>query len=187
MLEKILAAIAKLDHTNPSHWIADGSPKLEAVRLFAGDQSITREDVAAAAPDAKRKTGDSDAPAGTVQPSVVSTSETEQGKPLTGADAVAAAQQRVADAAKRKTEADQEYAAAVRAVDALIENNALPAESFAEQHAQYREAQMAKLEDRKKRIDALRGVPLKDLLPTATPLDISFRRKTGFGMKRPGT
>lgn len=43
--EKITEALTKLDPTNDNHWTAEGAPRLETLRMLAGDPSISREDV----------------------------------------------------------------------------------------------------------------------------------------------
>lgn len=50
MFEKILTALKSLDHKNDDHWTADGQPRLDVLKAAAGDQSVTREAVVAAAP-----------------------------------------------------------------------------------------------------------------------------------------
>ncbi len=58
------AALARLDHKNPKHWMADGRPQLDMIRAFLGDRSITSEMVAATgyvrkrAPEPKKFTDD---------------------------------------------------------------------------------------------------------------------------------
>jgi hypothetical protein len=52
--KKILDAVNQLDPTNDNHWTADGLPRLETVRMFASDSSLTREQVEQAAPGVKR-------------------------------------------------------------------------------------------------------------------------------------
>lgn len=47
---KILDAVRQLDPTNDNHWTTDGLPRLETVRMLAGDASISRDAVEAAAP-----------------------------------------------------------------------------------------------------------------------------------------
>jgi hypothetical protein len=44
------AALRQLDPKNDNHWTSDGLPRLETVRLMAGDAHLTREAVTAAAP-----------------------------------------------------------------------------------------------------------------------------------------
>lgn len=50
----IKAALAKLDVSNDNHWTQDGAPRLDTVKMFAGDQSLTRDAVTAAAPGFSR-------------------------------------------------------------------------------------------------------------------------------------
>lgn len=56
MNDKILDALKKLDVENANHWTTDGLPRLETVRMLAGNQSITREQVSLAAPGFTRTT-----------------------------------------------------------------------------------------------------------------------------------
>lgn len=48
--EQIQAALAKLGLNNDNHWTADGLPRLDTVKMLAGDQSLTRDAVTAASP-----------------------------------------------------------------------------------------------------------------------------------------
>lgn len=50
----ILEALKALDTKNDNHWTADGLPRLDTVKMMAGDQSITRDQVSAAAPGFQR-------------------------------------------------------------------------------------------------------------------------------------
>jgi hypothetical protein len=52
--EQILAALQKLDVNNDGHWTQDGLPRLETVRLFAGNQALTRDNITAASPEFTR-------------------------------------------------------------------------------------------------------------------------------------
>lgn len=54
-MDKIIAALLQLNPKNDNHWMADGLPKLESVRFFAADQSITLEQVTAAKPGFTRE------------------------------------------------------------------------------------------------------------------------------------
>lgn len=53
--EKILAALARLDHGNDDHWLDDGAPKTGIVQRLADDQTIRRQDIEAAAPGFRRR------------------------------------------------------------------------------------------------------------------------------------
>jgi hypothetical protein len=44
------AALMKLDASNDNHWTADGQPRLDTVKMLAGNPAITRDQVEAAAP-----------------------------------------------------------------------------------------------------------------------------------------
>lgn len=52
--QAIIAALQKLDPSNDNHWTGDGLPRLDTVKLNAGDQSLTREDVTKAWPEFSR-------------------------------------------------------------------------------------------------------------------------------------
>lgn len=56
---KITEALRGLDQTNDNHWTATGQPRLETVRMLAGDQSISRDDVDNAAKDFNRQSASS--------------------------------------------------------------------------------------------------------------------------------
>jgi hypothetical protein len=48
-MQKVLDALARLDHDNDDQWLSDGTPKLSAVQKLANDQTIKRRDIEAAA------------------------------------------------------------------------------------------------------------------------------------------
>jgi hypothetical protein len=45
MSDKTKEALAKLDPENDNHWTTDGSPRMETVRMLAGNPALTREDI----------------------------------------------------------------------------------------------------------------------------------------------
>lgn len=62
---KISEALRKLDPENDNHWTTTGQPRLETVRMVAGDQTISREDVDGADKDFDRNAArNAPAPAG---------------------------------------------------------------------------------------------------------------------------
>lgn len=68
MSDKILEALKQMDVGNDTHWTADGLPKLETVRFFASDQSLSREDISNVAPKFKRANPSLDAADDPVNP-----------------------------------------------------------------------------------------------------------------------
>lgn len=69
-MSKTIAALQQLDPKNDNHWTSDGLPRLETVRLMAGDSQLTREAVSAAIPGftrAKAVPAQAPAPAGSEQ------------------------------------------------------------------------------------------------------------------------
>ena len=53
--QKITDALKMLDHANAEHWTDDGLPRTSVVQKLAGDSTIKRGDIQAAAPDFARK------------------------------------------------------------------------------------------------------------------------------------
>lgn len=53
--QKLADAVSKLDLANDNHWTADGLPRVETLRLVAGEPSITRDNVTAALPSVTRQ------------------------------------------------------------------------------------------------------------------------------------
>lgn len=53
---KILTALQQLDVANDNHWTADGQSRIDTVKLLAGDATLTRADIDAAAPGFNRST-----------------------------------------------------------------------------------------------------------------------------------
>ncbi len=82
-INTILDALGKLDPSNDNHWTADGLPKVETVRLYAGSQSIGREEITAANPTFNRAVAAQAAlPAEGAEPEApAETVVTEQGEP----------------------------------------------------------------------------------------------------------
>lgn len=52
----IKEALESLDHTDDSHWIKSGLPRMGVIEELVGDKSITRQDVTAADPEFCRQT-----------------------------------------------------------------------------------------------------------------------------------
>lgn len=215
MTKLIAAALAQLDHANDQHWTGDGLPRLETVRFFAGDSSITREAVTAAAPGFVRgaaapaagetgagapqtapegagsteapsvapapaqgpSQGDSDAEAGPEIAGEGSDTEAQAGKP--SEDAMEAAISALNAARGRKAEAERDYAAASAAVDALVKAIESTREdaNVATAVSGYLKSQQAIREERTRRMQALKGINLRDILPQKSPLDDALRKR----------
>ena len=214
--EKILAGLQKLVRENDNHWTQDGKPRLEAVRLLAGDQSLSREDIDAAAPGFSRQQqaasegGDQpleqntsaesmapleaakiqehvDAAAGTIPPAGDAPSALQPESAPEAAGKVEAAQRRLDVARQRKKEADQEFTTAQAELDALIVAGEIPEETFSEQYQRHQKAQQERLAERARQIEALKGIDLKAIIPRKAPIDQAYARKNGRGTQRPGS
>lgn len=104
------------------------------------------------------------------------------------ADPELAAAQRAHDAAlARKAEADREVAATGKALDVLLEAReaAGQAANAGSPFAAYLKAQTKLLQERGAKMQALRGVDLKSILPTRAPIDDALRRRNTRGTQRP--
>lgn len=89
MSEKITNALSKLDSGNDNHWTSEGFPRLDTVRLLAGDGAITRDLINATVPGFNRaNTKAVQAPA--QQPAPVGTLVVESA-PAAGTQALAVA------------------------------------------------------------------------------------------------
>ena len=54
-MSKILEALSKLDVANDNHWTGDGLPRIDTVRMLAGNPGIGRDDITKEAPDFSRQ------------------------------------------------------------------------------------------------------------------------------------
>jgi hypothetical protein len=217
MTKAIQEALRQLDPNNENHWTADGLPRLDTVKLLAGDSGITREHVTAAAPGYTRSAALGGAEPGSGMGTPSPAQETAPAAPQapsqgvgngaeqagSGADdgtqvqkATARAEaegpvavaQRVYDAAlAAKEAADRELAQATAALDLCIEaqQQAGGTSTLADAVTGYHAQQQAQREEQAARRNALKGVNLKDILPTRAKIDEALARRTGFGNRRP--
>lgn len=68
MAQNLVDSLKKLDVKNDNHWTADGLPRLDTVKMLAADQTVTRDQVAAAAPGFSRDSAATWAPVATQEP-----------------------------------------------------------------------------------------------------------------------
>lgn len=201
MTEKIVAALAKLDVTNDQHWTTDGQPKIEALRLLAGDFGLKREDVTKAAPNFSRShpttvpvdqgvvtatpivptsQENGNAPADILQGSGDSAQEPEQ--EFEGQDIEAQlsrARARLDAATTAKHQANAVHREAEKEVDRLIEAGAKSAQSdtFSTAITRHFAAQEVIRERRVRQLEqmsdlAKAGISVNDLMPKLrSPLD----------------
>ncbi len=141
---KLIKALSQLDSANPNHWTADGLPRLDTLKMLAGDPALTREAVTAVAPGYSREnraplegTEPVSADAGTQAQQSTTTEqggdngEAGDGSGAAGADADPAAGQAVAPAPE-----DDELAAAQRALDIAVAAEAEAKRAVAEATAE---------------------------------------------------
>lgn len=94
MSQAILTALKSLDIGNDNHWTADNLPRLDTVKMLAGDQTVTRDTVNSAAPGFNRENAATYEPpaqeAALAEPSEPPATTTESAQPESGAAAAVA-------------------------------------------------------------------------------------------------
>lgn len=197
MSEKLLAALQQLDPANDNHWTADGMPRLDTVRFLAGDQTLTREAVTAAAPGLNRASHVVSAPApapapapgegagGLPPPNVIDVLESIS-TPACELSELDRALQALHEAEQDMNRATAHYREIQAEVDKLLNAKAVDERTtLSEALGGYFAAQQAVRDRRAAQIDAMRGVRLADVLPSKAKIDEAFQRRTGRGNKRP--
>ena len=180
-MSKILEALSKLDTNNDNHWTADGLPRIETVRMLSGDQSITREQITAEAPDFSRSAA---VLPGSEDTKPETQTEAVQAEVVDYSDAIEKAQAEVGRLTEIKNEVEAALAKATKDLDDLIDlqNAEGPVETTDTAIQGYLASQRAVLEDRARRnkILAESGVTLRDiqqLIPQTSPLDQALSKK----------
>lgn len=215
MFEKILNALKSLDHKNDDHWTADGQPRLDVLKAAAGDQSVTREAVIAAAPAFNRAaaaasvapaapatiaatTAPNAAPAAPPAPVVAPppVAAPAKGDP----EAIAKAQEALLDAQDALSEMDKWIASAqeerkVRLAKADAAQQAFDAVQVVQTNGDAIQAYLARqrenLTQRGQQIAAANafqkehGFKLADLIPKRAKIDQVMARSSGYGNRRP--
>lgn len=241
--EQILAALRQLDPANDNHWTADGSPRLDTVKLLAGGAALTRDQVTQAAPGYSRATagaywqaatdgatlppatgaaqapqpttstqpttqGANDAPApdsvaaggtdGQVQNPAAASGEgagtASQAQPAV--DTIAQLEKYHADGVaymaslrKERAQLDADIKKTEEALDRIVQeiDKARQAADLGGGNVftQYLKAQQAGRDLRAAKIEAMRGVDLKSILPSKAKIDEVFKRRQEHGSKRP--
>jgi hypothetical protein len=198
MSEKIVGALRQLDAGNDNHWTEDGLPRLDTVKLMAGDQKITREQCTAAAPGFSRATPTINSPSVAPVPRASDAkarvgdetdAETQEGDGGTLAGVLAASVERLRAASERKAQADQDYTKAQQendaVLDAMIKNG--KRETLTD-HIKAYHARTAELrEERRVKMERTRELDLSQIIPRRAPVDEAMRRKTQRGGTRPVT
>lgn len=178
-MSKITEALEKLDPSNDNHWTNDGLPRIETIRMLAGDQSITREAITAEAPNFSRQTAK-------LEP-VVTEQKTEETSEVVEKDypaMIAEGRQYLQDAITARDEAQARVNHIQNKLDELIsEQQAFaPTESNADAIQSYLNSQKGVLNERARRAKVLKdsGVTLEDikaLIPQAAPIDQALAKK----------
>jgi hypothetical protein len=194
-MSKVAEALRKLDVNNDNHWTADGLPRIDTVRMIAGNQALTREMITAEMPEFSRQTaslGVSVAvPVVPITPvveesdeKILEVSTTVQENIRDFEAEILAAQQELHDAIVVRNEAQRLVEEKQNAMDEVISaQNAYAIQTPVEVAVQgYLASQKELLTERGRRSQVLRekGVTLadiQDLIPQKAPIDIALSRK----------
>jgi len=186
-MSKITDALAKLDPKNDNHWTSDGLPRIDTVKMLAGDPTLTRESITAEAPNFSRQTSGAAAPAVTqattgADGAVVAPASTSEVRDY---DALqAAAQEELQAAIIARDEAQVLVYAKQNALDDIINERHAAGETEHPMTAisGYLQSQQGVLQERARRHAVLveSGVTLSDiqaLIPQRAPLDVALASK----------
>lgn len=190
-MNKVVEALGKLDPTNDNHWTADGLPRIDTVRMFAGNQALTREAITAAIPNFSRQisaaaTGkpavaQATAPVAETAPVVATPVVSEKPKVSSSLEE---AQANLQKALTARNEANAKVQEAQDTVDAIINAQYAHGEqdNTMDSIRGYLDGQQALLDERARRTRVLHesGVTLNDiqaLIPQKAPIDVALARK----------
>lgn len=199
-MSKVAEALRKLDVNNDNHWTADGLPRIDTVRMIAGNQALTREMITAEMPEFSRQTASLGASVAVpVAPVVLDVPVEFVEKPTEPVAEVAppvkedvrdfeaeilAAQQELHEALVARNEAQRLVEEKQNAMDEVISaQHAYAIQTPVEVAVQgYLASQKELLTERGRRSQVLRekGVTLadiQDLIPQKAPIDIALSRK----------
>lgn len=199
-MSKVAEALRKLDVNNDNHWTADGLPRIDTVRMIAGNQALTREMITAEMPEFSRQTASLGASVAVpVAPVVLavpvesvekSTEPVAEVTPPVKEDVrdfeaeILAAQQELHKALVARNEAQRLVEEKQNAMDEVISaQHAYAIQTPVEVAVQgYLASQKELLTERGRRSQVLRekGVTLadiQDLIPQKAPIDIALSRK----------
>jgi len=208
-MSKILDALKRLDHKNDNHWTEDGLPRVDTVKLLAGDSSITRELVTKEAPSFTRFSAAEEANAAGAQAPIVAASTTAstdtpivapaEQQPGAGTDqdeGGSELEQKLAAARAELAEMEAQLAAGMVIIDAKRKEVDKLIDEHSKVHGQtplqdalagYFAQQKANLAERGQRMQSLKatGIDFKALLTFKAPIDQAMARKTARGGQRP--
>lgn len=191
-MSKIKDALAKLDPQNDNHWTSDGLPRIDTIRMFASDPSISRELITAEAPDFSRSNPvipGMEAVAAVVTDSSDTADNvvSGEGSILTAAEydeKIAEAQAKLQDAINILNAAQGDVNEAQNELDAIINEkyDVGVGDTNADIIQGYLASQQSDLAERGRRSKVLQdsGVTLRDiqaLIPQASPLDRAIASK----------
>lgn len=194
-MSKITEALSKLDPNNDNHWTSDGLPRIDTVKMLAGNPALTREMITAEVPSFSRQialasvTQVPDSANAQAAPAVDTvqeqgTAETAETVVKDYAQLIAQAQEELQAAITAREEAQVLVSEKQNALDDLInEREAVGAgERPMDAISGYLQSQQGVLQERARRHAVLveSGVTLNDiqnLIPQRAPLDVALSSK----------
>jgi hypothetical protein len=203
MSQKILDALQKLDANNDNHWTIDGQAKLDTVKFFASEQSLTREQLNTIAPGFNRESyraylinkptetvnapangAESGAGTGTVEPaSATSGSESGETEIEALAEKIAVEDETILELQRFQDENGKKLKEAQQRRDTLSAqyDKLIPPETNQDVIQKYLERQKEILRQRGEMIGAIRatGVNLEVLakMTSKSPLDVRMKNR----------
>lgn len=189
MSASIQAALKLLDPQNDNHWTDDGLPRVDTVKFFAKDATLTRDDITKAAPAFNRTVplieSEGDDHGADEEASGHGGPDTDpQAEAVQGLEAELAEAQAALDAsAARVAEAQKEHEARRKEVDRLAEalDKARPRTALGTDIRAYLNRQNDVLHERavkRAKLASIGGMEaLKALLPERAPVDAALKNR----------
>lgn len=199
-MEKIIEGLKKLDVNNDNHWTSDGLPRIDTVKLLAGDQSLTREQISGAAQGFNRASaatffamaqgstteqpippvnvpqGLAHLPQSEDKPEQES-SEQDESEAEQGTFELEQLQKIHAELTTKKNEVEKELRSVTAAIDKILDAQVKESSKSSPVQA-YLANQRKLLEQRAEKIEALKGVDLRELTRgIKSPLDASLKQR----------
>lgn len=183
-MSKITDALAKLDPKNDNHWTSDGLPRIDTVKMLAGDPTLTRESITAEMPNFSRQTAGAAAPVVAAASTGVAATTAVAGKRKDYSALQEEAQVALQDAITARDEAQALVYEKQNALDDIINERHAAGETEHPMTAisGYLQSQQGVLQERARRHAVLveSGVTLSDiqaLIPQKAPLDVALASK----------
>lgn len=175
-----------LDVNNEDQWTEDSLPRMDVVKQLVGNQFLTRESVNTAIPGFSRSTHFQQQKTKAIETTALQVVETTVSTTDQDFSEIEQAKRELEIAVQKKNDADRKMKIASEVLDALIVQNQIdsPKNVISDIQA-YLQGQKKVLEDRKVKIEQMKGVDIKQFIAQRCPLDMAMSRKNLRGSQRP--